>query len=107
MSKKLKAKLNRVNWVLVLYFQGIIALLIWLAISLCGCSVSNYRHTYPGGQEVFVWQGSLLYPSVYKQFDGNLPDNASLTFGYLERKPDPNSIKAVGSAGGEVIGTGL
>ena len=40
---RLKEKLSHVNWVLVLYFQGIIALLLWLAISLCGCVVVNDR----------------------------------------------------------------
>jgi len=43
MMSRLKEKLSRVNWALVLYFQSIIALLIWLAISLCGCVVVNDR----------------------------------------------------------------
>ena len=49
---RLKEKLSRVNWVLVLYLQGIVALLIWLAISLCGCVVVNDRTVSPDVAEI-------------------------------------------------------
>ena len=56
---QLKKKLSRVNWVLVLYFQGIIALLIWLIISLCGCVTVNDRTDV-----LVIVQDSTVSPSV-------------------------------------------
>jgi len=55
----LKRKLSRINWVLVLYLQSIIALLIWLAISLCGCVVVNDRTDV-----LVIVQDSTVSPSV-------------------------------------------
>jgi len=59
MMIRLKEKLSRVNWVLVLYLQGIIALLIWLAISLCGCVVVNDRTDV-----LVIVQDSIVSPNV-------------------------------------------
>ena len=55
----LKEKLSRVNWVLVLYFQSIIALLIWLIISLCGCVTVNDRTDV-----LVIVQDSIVSPAV-------------------------------------------
>ncbi|MDD5458360.1 MAG: hypothetical protein PHF37_03100 [Phycisphaerae bacterium] len=107
--------MKQINWYTIL-IVCLLLITVWILFCLLfsGCSINSDRNRLEivradGPKTVFVnetWQGLLCYFTSTKQVHKISPIS-DLIVGSIESSPDPNSIKALGTATGAIAGAAI